>query len=323
MSHGALAPIAIFAYRRTRHLAQTLDALERCPEFAESPVFVFSDDAKTAAAKPDVTAVRALLRARAQPNITVIEATENNGLASSIITGVTELCDRFGRVIAIEDDLLVAPCTLAWFNQALDAYASAEQIFHINAYQHDVPEFRNRHEGMFCYFVGSWGWATWKRAWQKFDPYAAGWEQLIGDASLRHSFNQNGTFPLSDMLIGQMQGRSDSWAIRWFWTVFKSGAMALSPPRSLIRNIGFDSSGTHNNIGSLKRFLAPKQSLDWESLNPPLLPPLRAVEQADECAHQGALLRTGAMRNTRIKNIFRKVVLQTSRVAFSENPDDR
>jgi hypothetical protein len=308
MRPSALAPVAIFAYRRTDHLTQTLDALERCPEFAQSAVFVYSDGAKNEACQADVTAVRSLLRARAKPNMTIIEATENRGLAASIIAGATELCDRFGRAIVVEDDLVVAPCTLAWFNRALDAYAKSEQVLHINGYQHYVPEFRDRQQGVIGRFVGSWGWATWNRAWRTFDQTAAGWEDLYRNEHLRSAFNQNDSFPLSNMLLEQMTGKSDSWAVRWFWTVFRSGGLTLSPPRSLIRNIGFDDTATHNTMGWFKKFLKPRQSLPWTAITPPSVPNVIAIDPADERAHQQALLRTGAMRNAKIKRILRSAI---------------
>ena len=78
MSKFAFAPIAVFAYRRVRHLSLALDSLSACPEFADSPVFVFSDGPK-AAAEEDVERVRAMSRARRTPNMTIIEAVENSG----------------------------------------------------------------------------------------------------------------------------------------------------------------------------------------------------------------------------------------------------
>jgi hypothetical protein len=305
MSQNVFAPVAIFAYRRTDHLKQTLDALERCPEFAQSAVFVYSDGPKNDAGHEDVQAVRALLRARARPNMTIIEAEENRGLAASVIAGATQLCSKFGRVIVIEDDLIVQPCTLAWFNRALDAYSDAENVVHVNGYQHYVSEFQDRRAGVFGRFVGSWGWATWHRAWRNFDPVAQGWEEVQRDERLSYAFDQNGSFPLSSMLTEQMTGRSDSWAIRWFWTVFKSQGLTLSPPRSLIRNIGFDNTATHNTIGRFKRLLMPRQSLPWTSSCPPSLPDVIAADPADERAHRKALLRTGAMRNAKIKKMLR------------------
>ena len=47
------------------------------------------------------------------------------------------------------------------------------------------------------------------------------------------------------MLLNQMEGRADSWAIRWNWTVFRSRKLVLIPSRTLVRNIGFGDAATH------------------------------------------------------------------------------
>ena len=250
------APIAIFAYRRTRHLAQTLDALEACPEFARSPVFVFSDGPRNETAAPDVAQVRALLQARRRANFTIVEAPGNLGLARSIIAGVTRLCNEFGRAIVIEDDLVVSPGTLSWFNAALDRYANAPAVWQISGYQFAVPEFRGRDEGVFLNLTTSWGWAAWKRAWDRYDPNATGWENLKSDPLLRHRFDLNGSYPYARMLVLQMEGHLDSWAIRFWWTVFRAGGISLFPPRSLVTNIGNDETATHTRFGLLKRLVA-------------------------------------------------------------------
>jgi len=252
-----LAPIAVFAYRRTRHLARTLDALKACSEFAQSPVFIFSDGARNEAAAADVAQVRALLQARRRANITIVEAPKNLGLAASITKGVTRLCDEFGRAIVIEDDLIVSPGTLSWFNAALDRYAAEDAIWQISAHQFPVPEFHRRDTGIFLHLTTSWGWAVWKRAWDRYDPHATGWESLKTDALLSRRFDLNGSYPYARMLIHQMEGRLDSWAIRFWWTVFGAGGMSLFPPRSLVTNIGYDETATHTSFGFLKRLVAP------------------------------------------------------------------
>ena len=112
--------------------------------------------------------MRAMLRARRTPNMTIIEAVENRGLAASIAASASQLCDEFGRVIVIEDDLLVSPAVLTWFNSALDKYADDSRIWQISAHQFDVPDFLARDEALFLHLTTSWGWATWKRAWDHY-----------------------------------------------------------------------------------------------------------------------------------------------------------
>ncbi|RAK52633.1 glycosyltransferase [Phenylobacterium deserti] len=295
------APIALFAYRRADHLSRTLDALEACEGFADHDLHIYSDGPKNAAAVADVEAVRELLGFRKRPNMTVVAQEANRGLANSIISAVTALTDQYGSVIVVEDDLLLQPSALLWFQGALEKYSSSEQVMHVGGYQYSVPEFESQRSGSFQRFTTSWGWATWKRAWKHFDAQATGWEELDSDPLLERSFNAGGTFPFADMLRKQMRGGLDSWAIRWWWSVFKADGLAVMPPKSLVTNIGFDSSATHNSVGSAKALLSGPRPAVWDKPGPPDLPGAVELVPFAEQAFRRGLLRTNAMRNHKIK----------------------
>ena len=66
-----------------------------------------------------------------------------------------------------------------------------------------------------------------------FDPAAEGWERLIDDSILRRRFDMDGVYHYSQMLQRQMSGEIDSWAIRWYWTVFKATGIVLFRPTCL------------------------------------------------------------------------------------------
>jgi hypothetical protein len=290
MSKYQFAPIALFAYRRVRHLSLALDALSACPEFADSRVFVFSDGPKDEISGADVAEVRAMLRARQTANMTIIEAPANRGLAASITAGTTQLCDEFGRAIVLEDDLIVSPWVLTWFNAALDKYAEDTRVWQIAAHQFDVPEFSARDEGIFLHLTTSWGWATWKRAWDQYDPMAKGWESLKTDKVVRRKFDLDNSYPFADMMIDQMNGRIDSWAIRWRWAVFCAGGVSLYPPRSLASNSGFDSTATHTRYRFLKRLLVQRDITSLVNTEKcPKLPAKVEASPADDAAVARAL----------------------------------
>lgn len=247
------APILIFAYRRPEHLRNTLASLMRCTGFQESPVIVYADGPRSTAEKDAVMATRevacSMLGERAEYHF----SKANRGLSESVISGVSETLERFGRVIVVEDDLELNPAFLTFMNAALDRYADAENVFQVSGYMFDVPELKKERTALFLPFTVSWGWATWKRAWDCFDPKATGWEALRADKQLRRRFNLDGSYDYATMLVRQMAGMRDSWAVRWYWTVFKAQGLVLFPPVSLVRNTGFDGSGTHGR-GVLRHF---------------------------------------------------------------------
>jgi hypothetical protein len=248
-----LAPIVIFVYKRPEHLRSTLDSLKRCEGFDGSKVIVFGDGAKTRSEHDAVEAARRIALEQLGSQAEYHFRDKNAGLAASVINGVGEVTRRFGRAIVLEDDLELASNFLTYLNSALDRYAEENNVYQISGQLFDTPEFRDRNSALFLPFTTSWGWGTWRRAWDRFDPLACGWEQLKADRALRSRFNLDGCYDFSTMLERQMVNLGDSWAIRWYWSVFRNDGVVCFPPTSLVRNTGLDGSGTHGR-GLLRRF---------------------------------------------------------------------
>lgn len=247
------APVIVFCYRRPAHLRNTLLSLMRCDGFAQSPVIVYGDGPRNAEEVAVVEETRAiaedLLGDRAEYHF----REKNTGLARSVIEGVDDVMARFGRAIVIEDDLELAPGFLTYMNSALERFADDERVWQVSGYMFDVPEFKSRSQAFFLPMTVSWGWATWKRAWDQFDLSAAGWKEIDMNPSCRRRFNLGGAYDYATMLRRQMSGQLDSWAIRWYWSVFRAGGLAVFPPTTLVRNHGFDGSGSHGR-GLLRNF---------------------------------------------------------------------
>jgi hypothetical protein len=273
------APIALFVYRRARGALRALAALQASPQYAASDVFVFCDAAAEPRFEADVDRVRRRLKDAATPNMVFVEAAANKGLARSIIDGVTHLTTSHGRAIVIEDDLVLSPAALGWMNRALDAYAADERVMQIASHVLRAPRFARRQTGFFLPFTTTWAWATWKRAWDAFDPLAEGWRELAHDPALRRAFDLGGAYPYADMLERQMAGGADSWGIRWYWSVFRRGGLALYPPRPLALNRGVDTKATHGVRSLLLAQLQP--GAGQIALTAPELPDRVAVDDED------------------------------------------
>jgi hypothetical protein len=241
------APITLFVYNRPEHTKKTIEHLMANAEFTESDFYVFSDGPRNDRDMSRIYAVREMVRSFNLNNIVLVEREKNFGLASSIISGITELCERSGRVIVVEDDLLVSPYFLDYMNRALDRYADNSKVMQVSGYIYPIKWNKQGGEtdAFFMPVTTSWGWATWQRAWSKFDIEATGYKALRNDIKLRNKFNLNGAYPYFSMLKKQRTGKVDSWAIRWYLTVMLAQGLVLFPRYSLVMNSGFDGSGTH------------------------------------------------------------------------------
>ncbi|GAA4333941.1 glycosyltransferase [Mucilaginibacter gynuensis] len=242
-----LAPIALFVYNRPDHTRRTLSYLQQNVLAEESRLFIFSDAPKTEADKARVDQVRQLAKTvTGFKAVKVITRTENFGLAKSIIEGATQLVNEYGKVIVFEDDLLSSPYTLEYFNEALSKYANEEKVMHIGAYMFDLPD-KTLPQTFFHHIATSWGWATWARAWKNFEPDIDTLLQQF-DAEKKHRFSVENTMNFWKQMQEFKAGKNNSWAIRWYASIFLKGGLSLNPSHSLVHNIGHDGTGVHSNI---------------------------------------------------------------------------
>jgi hypothetical protein len=245
-----LAPIALFTFKRPEHTQRTLEALARNPEFTRSELHIFCDGSRRPSEDAAVEATREVARRFPHSEKTLHEAPANRGLAASIVDGVGRLCEQYGRVIVVEDDLVVAPVFLDFLNRGLDRYETDERVMQISGHMFPVDLQVNDSDAVFLPFTTSWGWATWQRAWKHFDPTMKSFGALATDRSLRKRFNLGNAYPYYSMLKKQKAGVIDSWAIRWYLSVFMQDGLALYPRRSLVSNEGFDGSGMNCGVVS-------------------------------------------------------------------------
>ena len=249
-----LAPIALFVYNRPEHTRRTIKFLQQNLLADESRLFIFSDAAKEDKQSEKVNEVREIAKVvEGFKSVQLIERPTNLGLANSIIDGVSMLTEKYGKVIVFEDDLISSRFTLQYFNDALKRYENEERVMHIGAYMYPLKNI-NLPQTFFYRAASSWGWATWERAWRDFEPDI---DTIISkfDAQKKYQFSIEGTMNFWKQIREFKRGKNNSWAIRWYASIFLKGGLALNPSASLINNIGHDGSGIHsgkNNMYDVK-----------------------------------------------------------------------
>jgi hypothetical protein len=243
------APILLFCYKRLECLKHTVEALKKCVLASESDLYIFSDGPKTEKDQEQINAVRCYIKGIAGfKNLIIQESEKNKGLAVSIIQGVTEVIDTLGRVIVLEDDLVVSQNFLAYMNQGLEYYADNKKVYSMSGYTipMNVPE-GYPFDVYFLQRASSWGWATWKNRWQDIDWEVSDFAEFSKNKMSIRKFNKGGT-DMFAMLQKQMNGDIDSWAIRWCYHQFKTQTYTAFPVLSKVQNEGFTSDATHTNV---------------------------------------------------------------------------
>ncbi|MBU3546735.1 glycosyltransferase family A protein [Polynucleobacter sp. MWH-Jannik1A5] len=238
------SPIILFAYARLDHLKKTIEALLQNAECISSDLIIYSDAARTHEMMPKVASVREYLKEiKGFKSVRIILREENYGLSRSIINGVSNTLGEYESVIVLEDDIVTSPYFLKYMNEALLQYRKDESVASIHGYVYPVNEVLP--DAFFLRGSDCWGWATWRRGWEVFNPNARALLDGLKAGNLIESFDFNGAYGYSRMLESQIRGLNDSWAVRWYASTFLANKLTLYPGRSLVHNIGNDSSGTH------------------------------------------------------------------------------
>ena len=241
---NVLAPIVVFTYNRPEHTQRTLNALLINPLANESDIIIYSDSARTANHNKAVDEVRNYLsEITGFRSIKVIHRDKNFGLSESIIQGVTEVLQQSEKVIVLEDDMVVSPYFLEYMNEALEQFVDDERVISVHGYVYPVDI--ELPDAFFPPGADCWGWATWRRGWALFNSDGQYLLDELVRRNLIQEFDYNGAYPFLKMLKEQIKGENDSWAVRWYASAFLTNKLTLYPGRSLVNNIGNDSSGTH------------------------------------------------------------------------------
>jgi GT2 family glycosyltransferase len=279
-----LAPILLFVYNRPDHTRRSLAALAANPLAIDSDLIIYADGPRKPEHREAVEAVRRLVRnARGFKSVEIVEREANFGLAKSIISGVSEVCTAHDRIIVVEDDLIVSPSFLGFLNEGLIRYRDDPGVFQISAYAYPAHD-QSTSQAFFLPMISCWGWATWSRAWAKFDPAMSALNRLDADPVARRRFNVDNTYDYYGMACQQRRGEIDSWGIRWHLSLFDRGGLVLYPRESLVYNAGVDASGTHGmGHASFQRELG-QQSFDVHKIAWPTrtVTDVRAMAQVKE-----------------------------------------
>ncbi len=246
---NSLAPIVLFVYNRPEHTLATLQSLKNNNLAADSVLFIYADGPKNNASETEMEKINKTRNIIKQEQwckeVFIIESETNKGLANSIVNGITQVVNKYGKIIVLEDDLLFSKGTLQYFNEALELYEKVEKVMHVSAYTYPI-QLNIKDETYFLRNGSCWGWATWKRAWNNFNNNA---DDLYGKLKKhKWEFNIDGTHEdFFKQLVENKNQLRKTWAIKWYASIFINKGLCLSPSKSMVKNIGHDGSGTNSS----------------------------------------------------------------------------
>lgn len=240
-----MVPIIVFAFNRPNVLKDLIESLLMNPEAADSDLFVFVDGPRN---EKDVLMVEHVKSYVEQihgfKNIYRTYSEVNKGLGNSIISGVSQVIDKYSSVIVLEDDLILTENYLRFMNDALNHYKNEARVFSVCGCSFKIKT--PKEYGYDTYFStrnNSTGWGTWKDRWLSVDWELNDWQSCKKNA---RAFNMWAGSDCFSMLNNWRKGRNKSWAIRFCYSQFIQSRLSVFPVTSKVDNQGFDGSGTNS-----------------------------------------------------------------------------
>lgn len=240
------SPIVVFGFNRPDALRNTISSLLQNEEAKNSDLFIFVDGPRDGkmGENQKVKAVRDYVKSiTGFKSLHYTFSEKNKGLASSIIEGVSQVINQYGRVIVLEDDLVLMPNFLNYMNQGLDFYENNQQVMSVCGHSCKVKAPKGYpYDVYFFTRSSSWGWGTWKDRWLQVDWELKDWDAVVAN---RKDFVKSQGSDVYKMLRDCKLGKNHSWAIRFCYAQFVQKRLSVIPNRSLVNNEGFAGDGTN------------------------------------------------------------------------------
>jgi hypothetical protein len=233
MSRTALA---IFAYNRPDNLTHVLESLKSLERINEVDCIIFSDGAREDSDEVYVEQVRDVISLNSSLFHNVISRKKNFGLKKNIIDGIDKISKLYESFIVIEDDIILSNKGLEFCLKSLEAYSSNYLIGHINLWNYPIM---NSDRPYLTNYLHCWGWASWSNRW-KPDTFSMNKYRNLSVYQKIKISKYFSTLHYSH-LYGNLEGINQTWAIYWLASNILNATKCLSPPYSMVRNIGFSS----------------------------------------------------------------------------------
>jgi hypothetical protein len=209
---------------------------------------------------------------------------ENLGCRRRVASGISWAFGLVDRAIILEDDCVPSPSFFPYCAELLERYAEDERIMMVSG---DNQLFGASFSGESYYFsrnVHAWGWATWRRAWDKFDLPMADWPEIRRRHLLDPYFETSSDRYYWDSLLQYVyEGNIDTWDYQWVYSILANNGLSIVPKVNLVRNIGFNADATHTKAESVYG------SLEAAEIKFPLGHPRIVVQSSDADAHEARL----------------------------------
>ena len=195
----------------------------------------------------------------------------NLGCGPAVSQGIGWALDQVEEALILEDDCLPDPTLFPYCAELLDRYRDDGRIMQIAGSNFGAPaEPYLGYSYAFNAFSPIWGWATWRRAWKKYDFQMSTWPQFRDTGMLQGiPFQRRGRQVLSKYWDRAHAGL-ETWDHQWQYAVMSQHGLSVSPSVNMVTNLGFRADATQTVLeGDLARI--PAASMPFPLRHPPMV----------------------------------------------------
>lgn len=276
-----MTPVIIILYNRPLHTKKLLDSITKNKNYKNFKFYIFCDGPKK---KEDISKINKIKiltnNFKKKCNVEHFFRTKNIGLIQNMTKSINLVLKKNNKAIILEDDLILNKYFFDFMDNALLKYKYNRKVFQISGYSYPVKSSDDFH--YFLPLTSCWGWGITSKNWNNFFKFLNNKKLIINNylkikksKSLIDRFNFNKSYDYFSMLENSLNRKINSWGIIFYLYLFVNNKITLFPHRSLVKNRGFDGSGSHkskNNVfntkfSNIKKYKYPKVSKDFSSTN--------------------------------------------------------
>jgi hypothetical protein len=171
---------------------------------------------------------------------------QNLGCGKAVSSAITWFFEHVEQGIILEDDCLPSPSFFIYCQNLLNYYKDDERIMHIGGVNFQNGNIRSNGSYYFSAITHVWGWASWRRAWKKYDFNVRDFYLFVRERKINNYFeNSNLANHILEMFKSVHYHEIDTWDHQWTFTIQNNGGLSIIPNTNLISNLGFREDATH------------------------------------------------------------------------------
>ena len=172
---------------------------------------------------------------------------DNNGVYKSMTEGISWMFKHVDRAIILEDDCIPHFSFFRYCQDLLNYYEDDKRIALISGDNFQPTKKTTQYSYYFSRYLHIWGWATWKRSWDKTDfnmEYWPKYKKMKGLDSVFYRKHEREYWYkyYQDVYEGKVE---KNWDFMFALSSFMNNTMAILPNANLISNVGFGVDSTH------------------------------------------------------------------------------